>query len=351
MIPCDRIPHSVGSAFPAARALRRSREAIARYRLDLDGLVVLTEAATGYYRLTSVIAAMAGAEKVLAVTRATQFGSADDAHDQVLDLAMAAGGLDNITVTKSSPREVAHEAHVVTNLGAVRPIDRAFAEQLSPRAVVSLMFGARDARPADLDVAALRAAQIPLCGVDEARIDLFRWTGQRIAWWLTEVGLEIVDARYVVWGDSAPARATTRWLERAGAHVERLMTTPSPTQLEQIDGLILMAPTASVDPKGPLTADAIAGVAPGAAILEYAGTAHRESCAASGLIVYPSSPASSGHVARTIGEILYAPVIELHTAGLRVGELMARARLEGKSAEACEQVACKEGPGEALPSH
>lgn len=350
MIPNDRIPHAVGAAFPSARALRLSRDAIARYELDLDGLVVLTEAATGYYRLTPVIAAMAGAEEVVAVARNTPFGSADEAREQVLDLGTTAGVLERLTVTTTSARDVAPRAQVVTNLGAVRPIDRAFSQRLSSHAVVSLMFGARDARPADLDVAALRAAQIPLCGVDEAQIDLFRWTGQRIAWWLMEVGLEIVGARYVIWGDSAPAKATARWLDRSGAHVERLTTTPSPTQLEHIDGLILMDSTARIEPGGHLAAESIAGAAPGAAILEYAGMAHRESCAATGLVVYPPSPAANGHVARTIGEILYAPVIELHTAGLRVGELMARGRLEGKSAAECELVACEEGPGEPLPS-
>lgn len=349
MIPVDRIAHAIGPQFPVRRVLSVARAAIDRHRLDLGGLTVLTEAATGYYRVTPVIAAMAGAAEVIAVARDSAHGSSAEAIAQVVDLAEAAGVSSRLSLATGLAIDHAAAAQVVTNLGAVRPIDAAFAARLGPGGAVSLMFGARDARPADIDVAALRAAEIPICGVDEERIGLFRWTGQRIAWWLTEVGLEIEGARLAVWGHGPPARATADWLGRSGAAVALIAATPSTAQLEGLDGLVLMDPGMRLAPGGPLTPDELAARSPGAAILEYAGLVDRPRCAALGLVVYPLQAPVRGHVARTIGEILYAPVVELHTAGLRVGELMARARAGGLDAAAAEDRACALGPGEPLP--
>jgi hypothetical protein len=48
-----------------ARLAALMSEAVARCRLDLQGAVVLTEAASGPYVVTPVLAAVAGATKVL----------------------------------------------------------------------------------------------------------------------------------------------------------------------------------------------------------------------------------------------------------------------------------------------
>ncbi len=40
---------------------------VARFELDLTDMTVLTEAATGYYALTPIIASLAGAKHVLAL--------------------------------------------------------------------------------------------------------------------------------------------------------------------------------------------------------------------------------------------------------------------------------------------
>ena len=57
------------------RLVRLARASVADMRIDLDDAVVVTEAATGAYAVTPVIAALAGARHVYAFTRATRFGS------------------------------------------------------------------------------------------------------------------------------------------------------------------------------------------------------------------------------------------------------------------------------------
>lgn|GEM_PF-5393232 len=52
------------------------RHSIRVFSLDLGKFIVLTEAASGFYALTPLIAALAGAKAVLALTRDSRYGSA-----------------------------------------------------------------------------------------------------------------------------------------------------------------------------------------------------------------------------------------------------------------------------------
>src|SRR5213596_775207 len=74
--------------------------AVERCHLDLAGRVVLTEAATGAYVVTPVVAARAGAARVYAMTRTTPHGSVGEVERQTLELARVlgvAGRIDIIT--------------------------------------------------------------------------------------------------------------------------------------------------------------------------------------------------------------------------------------------------------------
>src|SRR5256885_16892305 len=79
---------------PGLHPMRLARlvdEAVARLRLDLRDAVVLTEAATGSYAVTPVIAARAGAARVYAMGRDTRFGSVGRVTAGTLDFARLLG--------------------------------------------------------------------------------------------------------------------------------------------------------------------------------------------------------------------------------------------------------------------
>ena len=67
------------------RLIRLAYQAIERCRLDLSGAVVLTEASTGAYVVTSVLGALAGVEYVVALTHSTRHGSVEGVTRQTLD--------------------------------------------------------------------------------------------------------------------------------------------------------------------------------------------------------------------------------------------------------------------------
>jgi hypothetical protein len=357
--------------FPTRRVLRLIDDCIARFDLDLGGLVVLTEAATGYYRVTPVIAAIAGAERVLALARKTRFGDVTEAGEQTAYLAGRAGIEDRIELATERARSVFGCANMVTNLGAVRPIDRAVIQMLEPTAVVSLMFGGNEWRPHEVDLAACWERGIAVAGVDEVAIDLFRFTGLRIVWFFLELGIELVGARLVFVGCGPVFCRVMGFLVDIGAQV--LAITSEPQELVQrcggeklaehldqpeaygalaeADALLTFDPLRErtfIGPSGDIAAGVLAETAPAISVVNYSGHVDRAGLEAVGIPCFPRHDPGGGHSANTIGEILPAPVIELHTAGLKVGEVMARSRLAGEPPREAEQAAVASGLGEDL---
>ena len=73
--------------FNKHRILMLMKESIHTCSLDLKGAVVLTEAATGAYVVTPIIAALAGAEQVFAITKSSRYGSFEKAVNYTMQIA------------------------------------------------------------------------------------------------------------------------------------------------------------------------------------------------------------------------------------------------------------------------
>src|SRR5215471_14959392 len=121
------------------RLTRLMRAAIERCRLDLSGLIVLTEAASGPYVVTPVIAAMAGAD-VFALAAANPYATAKEIRQATIGLAKLSGVMDRIELIPSKESRYVGAADIVTNSGRVRPIDTEMVSQMKQSAVVPLMY-------------------------------------------------------------------------------------------------------------------------------------------------------------------------------------------------------------------
>ena len=80
------------------RVIKLIKNSISYQKLDLSGLTILTEAANGYYSLTSIISAMAGADKIFAITQDSRYASIEHVKKQTMLLAEFAGVGDKITI-------------------------------------------------------------------------------------------------------------------------------------------------------------------------------------------------------------------------------------------------------------
>jgi hypothetical protein len=118
------------------RAARLVDRLIDEFKLDLSGFAVFTEAASGAYLWTPLIAARAGARRVYAITRDSSYGAAADVERDTGQLAVRLGVADKIKVVRTRSREDISDCDIFTNSGFVRPINAALIEWMKPTAVV-----------------------------------------------------------------------------------------------------------------------------------------------------------------------------------------------------------------------
>src|SRR5688572_16957343 len=90
--------------------------------LDLTGKVVITEAASGAYAVTPVLAAVAGAE-VHALGRDSTYGTFQEVGRQIGRL-LDEVGTKRVTLIDEVTPDLLESADVITNTGHLRPLDR-----------------------------------------------------------------------------------------------------------------------------------------------------------------------------------------------------------------------------------
>jgi hypothetical protein len=365
MTRADDARFACDDRFPAARILRLAERAIAASRLDLSGLRVLTETAVGYGRVTPVLAALAGAEEVFGVGRDSLTASRRDAEAQTLWLARAAGLQSRIATYPTRLQAPLATVDVVTDLPGVRPIDESIVRNLPDGAAVTLMRGVSWWRAADVDVATCRRSGLPVAGVDEEAAGLPRWTALVAVRALLEMGVEVGDTTVVVTGDGGAYPHVVRALAQLGARVlvgapenagrialhggqkvgDGLADEALRGRLGEAEALVSCpAPGRRVIGRGgDIDARELARLAPHLAVVPLGDTQDARALAAAGLACWPAAGPDAAL------ELLPRAVIDLHVAGLKVGEVMARARRAGSSPPAAEERAAALAGAELLP--
>ena len=111
-----------------------------------------------------------------------------------------------------------HTVDIVTDLRG-RPVDESIVRNLTAWcAVVTLMRGTVAWRAADVDVVSCRRAGIPVAGLDEDAVGLYRWTALAAVHGLLGLGVEIAGSTLAVAGDGPAYGHVVRALAQLGAH-------------------------------------------------------------------------------------------------------------------------------------
>jgi hypothetical protein len=308
------------------RLHRLMLRAVFELELELAGRIVVTEAATGAYSVTPVIAALAGARKVHAVARDSRFGTADEVLACTEDLAAVAGVGDRIDLLMSKDAAPLEEADIVTNSGHLRPLDGATVARMKAGAAIPLMYEAWELRPQDVDLEACRLRGILVAGTNERHpaVNVFSYLGPMAAKLLTDAGITVCSSRLLLLCDNPFRAYIERGLTSAGAELvthERLHDGPIDEHWDAV--IVALRPTAQ--PVLTATdAELLAERAPGALLVQYWGDVDRDALFAAAVPVWPEAPPAPGHMAILPSAIGPEPVVRLQAGGLKVGEVLCR---------------------------
>jgi hypothetical protein len=310
----------------ARRLVALMREAVERCALDLSDLRVVTEAASGAYVVTPLIAALAGAERVTAFTRSTRYGTADEIRTATLELAARAGVPNRIDVLPEKSLDAFAQADIVTNSGHVRPLDAATLDAMRPGAVIALMYEAWEFRATDLDLAAARARGIRIAATNErhAAVDVFSYLGLLAVRLLLDAHVAPYRARVLLLCDNPFAPYVRRGLEGAGAIVDVAPDLASAPLAGTYDALVVST-TPTEQPA--LDADAAAEIArrwPGAVVGVLWGDVDRDVLHAAGVPCWPPAAPARGHMSLLLSDLGPEPIVRLQSGSLRAAEAVFR---------------------------
>ena len=325
--------------------------------LDLHGLHVLTEAATGPYMSTPVIAAFAGAN-VVAFTKATRYGSVAHVRRETMALAKTLRIERQIEIIEELTPQRISSADIVTNSGHLRPIDAAFIVQMKPGAVIPLMYENWEFRSGDVDITACRARGIPLAGTNERHphIAVFDYLGLAALYGLIQCRVPPMHSRLLLVADNPFVGYVAKTLLGCGAQLEILGGNDVPPEMNSMKR--------SVDAPGQY--DAVIVAEPGLrpiigrpgearyntkqigrffALVQIYGDVDRDSL---GPVVYcPQEEPLRGHMGINLSQLGPEPVIRLQAGGLKVGQVMTMGdQVASELTKYCQPFAISDAPGE-----
>ncbi len=314
------------------RTVRLICNAIRSFGIDLSGITVLTEAATGDFAVTPVIALMAGAERVICLTRDSKYSSAREAIEQTISLTRTAG-LERLpeiyTERESCPIE---NANIVTNLGFVRPLDKQLIKRLAEKSVISLMWEPWELRDSEIDLAACENSRVLVVGTNESdqRLMTLNYLGLTVLKLLLLLELEVLGNRCVILSDCSFGQAVENVLKSNGADTIvidlpqwfNLKNNDIETLFTGADALIFLVHRSDqslLDVTGAPELQSILSIAPDLKVVHISGNVEPSLFKQASVPYLPRNFAPPFYMSVNTSYVGIKPVIDLHAAGLHIG--------------------------------
>lgn len=328
------------------RVRRLIESAITDFLLDLRGISVLTEAASGSFVVTSLIAALAGAERVVAVTKDSNYGLASDIQEYTRKWANELGVAESIRITTEPAYMYAYSSELVTNVGFVRPIDENLINLLPVNSAISLMWETWEFRDEDVDIVACGKRGVPVLGTCETlpRLQILRYVGMLVLKLLLEANIEVFKSNILLIGSGGFGKEV-EWVLRSN-ECGLIRLDPSgnwnnndeniKNYIREVDAIVLVEHKEKFCLIGGETGLPLEWFGDsGALIVHVCGNVDDVGIKSYGLNKIPTRKVFPGFMSVTTDYVGPRPVIDLHTAGLKVGEALVRGmRLFGEADKA-----------------
>ncbi|MBX6311396.1 MAG: hypothetical protein IRY99_00505 [Isosphaeraceae bacterium] len=290
--------------------------AVERLQLNLSGWRVLTEAATGPYAVTPILAALAGAE-VIAFTRESRYGTVRQVRQETSALAQELGISDRVAVVEVLTAADLGSVDLITNSGHLRPIDAAKIDHLKPTAVIPLMYEAWEFRATDVDLAACHRRGIRVAGTNERhpKVGVFAYLGPLVVKAILEANHELLGERCLLISDNDFAPYIRRTLEANGAEVHQVARSVEASGATW--DIVIIATTPPLSGGERVSLDGVHADL----YCQLWGDVDRTQVTGTWR---PEREPEPGHMGLALADLGVAPVVRLQAAGLKCGEVLLR---------------------------
>lgn len=315
------------------RTKRLIEEVIEKLDLSLENMSVLTEAASGNFIVTPLIAAIAGADKVYVTSKDSEYGNIDQIKEYLYDLIEEFNIDKEKIIYVEEAKEIVKYVNIVTNLRGVRPINRELIQRLPYDAAIPLMWESWEARSQDIDYKVCLESNIPILGTKETdnRLRIFRYVGMTAIKLLFERNIEVFKSNILIISSGEYLKEISFVCESNGANImkynpfeEHVDKLELKMFLKKCDAIIVAEQTHKdfliTNTRKHINIDWIMESKP--IIIHIAGKIDCELLKKYNLEKYPKKEIENGHMLVTTDYVGVRPVIELHTAGLKVGQLL-----------------------------
>lgn len=306
-------------------------EAITLLQLNLKGLTILTEVASGLFVFTPVIAALAGSKKVLAVVNDSAYGSADNIIEDCLKIADRYGINKSIfSFAKNSvPKEFLESADIITNSGHLRPLDEEKLSLLKKNAVIPIMYEKWELRESDINIPFCEKKGIKTGGTWENHpsLKIFDYCTHLMLKLIFEAGYEINGNKIIVFSSDHYGVLLQKACLSLGAS-SVIITSDSEKVMADIDNtdfiffcdynnctkLIVDSSQSAFNLHEIYRRNNSVG------IIHLTGNIDNEFVKRGGLSIYPDKKGESQRMTHTLAYLGPRPILMLQAAGLKVGE-------------------------------
>ena len=333
--------------------LNKIKKQIEELSLDLSGKFVLTEAATGPYVVTPIIASISGA-KVFSFAKDSGYGTASEVFEIYKKMFADLNLNPDIEFIDKIDNEIISKADIITNSGHLRPLNAGILKRTKEGCVIPLMYEAWELRDSDLDVKFCKENNIKVGATNERHksVDVFSYLGDMAVKQILDSGRCLYENSFVLIcnNDFGPYIAETilKMCKNLGVidlsknkksydnKIDWLSDFPEiniPDKYKDAEAIIFTAYPFDknwiVDEKSQIPAEKLIREFNDPFIIRYAGDMDTHESDIAGLKYYPSH-VRSGHMGILPSDIGYDPVIRLQAGGLKAGELMLKGEVKFK---------------------
>ncbi len=324
----------------ATRAIKFAQQLVRKYVIDCSGLTVLTEAASGAYLFNPMIPILGGAARVITFCQNSRYASAQEVEESMHAVYVQAGLADRYEFETRLNASIIGSADIVTNSGHLRPFNGDFLESMKNTGVLPLMWEPWELRPGEIDLDVARRRGILIMGTNEhqAPCDLRPYSFLTALHLAMSHKASVADDRILVIGNQPTlAYPMADGFHRLNISCRRLSPTCTPTEAaeavawatyiivaEHVDQRLLVGPGGLIDTQSLVDANTT-----GVGVVS--GNVDRDHLEKHGISVHPERIAPPGFMSYMPSELGPYSVMDLFAAGVKVGQVMARARLSGMS--------------------